>query len=107
MNRSDTRSNGRRNYNIPSARKGTRKQRGGGIFTSRVGGPVKIILDAVNSFVSDELMVIKNVVGSIFDSAADAVLGLSRGGNRVLYGVGSVLTGPHRNSRKNRRSRKN
>jgi hypothetical protein len=98
------RSNSRRNYNIPSARKETRKQRGGGIFTSRIGGPVKIILDAVNDFVSDELTAIKKVVSSVFDSAADAVLGLSRGSNRVLYGVGSVLTGPHR---KNRRTRKN
>jgi hypothetical protein len=94
-----------RNYNIPSARKATRKQHGGsGIFTSRVGGPVKQILDAVNGFVGDELLAIKKGVGSIFDAVADAVMGASRGSNRVLSGFGSVLTG---HSRKNRKSRKN
>ena len=97
-------------YSIPSARKnsrrvnrrkvGTRKQRGGGIFTSRIGGPVKTILDAVNGFVGDELLAIKKAVGSLFDAAAEAVLGASRGSNRVLSGLGSVLTG---STRKNRR----
>jgi hypothetical protein len=91
-----------RNYNIPSARKGTRKQRGGGIFTSRVGGPVKTILDAVNGFVGDELLALKKGVSSIFDVVADAVMGATRGSNRVLSGLGSVLTGHNDRTRKNR-----
>ncbi len=86
-------------------RKGSRKQRGGGILTSRVGGPVKKVLDAANGLIGDELRAVKTVVSSVFDAGATAVMGVARGGNRALDGVGSVFTGrSRRNSRRNRRN---
>jgi hypothetical protein len=89
-------------------RKNTRKQNGGGIFTSRIGGPVATILGAVNGFIGDEIQVVRKVVSSIFDAASDAVMGLTRGSNRVVSGLRQAAVGhSRRNNNTRRNSRRN
>lgn len=101
--RKNDRKNDRKNY-----RKNTRKQNGGGIFTSRIGGPVATILGAVNGFIGDEIRVVKDVVSCIFDAASDAVMGLTRGSNRVVSGLRQAAVGhSRRNNNTRRNSRRN
>lgn len=66
------------------------------------------ILGAVNGFIGDEIRVVKNVVSSIFDAASDAVMGLTRGSNRVVSGLRQAAVGHSRRNNNTRKStRKN
>jgi hypothetical protein len=99
-NRKNSRKNSRKN-NRKASRK-NRKQRGGasasdnGIFHSRVAGPIAGVLRVANQLVGDEIKVVRSVVGSAFDGAADAVNALGHGANGVVRSAVRVI------SRKNR-----